>query len=167
MVDCENELPTRPQRAVRRFEQSEEQLSIRSHFTLQLSAPESYDGTTGFDDLVKRLLYYLVLADPRVMAIGLHYFKNNFTPATREDMASQYGRHQDIQGPHKKAHYRWSVLCKLVRQMAQAPTWVVTRGTLDDSGSETLRLLRERFGGTKRQMMTRTAHLVGIRHLRV
>lgn len=40
-----------------------------SHFRVRLSAPESYDGSAGFDDWLRRRLSYLSLADLRYRLI--------------------------------------------------------------------------------------------------
>ena len=126
-------------------------------FRLQVTTPEAYDGNGDFDDWSRRLLSYLSLSDMRYKDVGEHYLQTATGPLSREQMSIEYdGDRAPNMDPMKRADYLSSVLFNVLLQLTKGPAYVLTRGTPDDNGFETLRLLRDQFGKTKRQTMIST-----------
>lgn len=112
-----------------------------SQFRIQATPPESYDGSGGFDDGLRRLLSYLNLADLRYKSVGMHYLKYTGQPSTRAQMVDfndvGTAQRKELMDPYNNVDYP-SLLFNVLVQMTGGPAYGATRTEPDDTGSETM-----------------------------
>lgn len=128
----------------------------RSQLRLQLASPEAYDGTGVFDDWLRRVLAYFNLNNQRDSIIAQHYVEYAPEAHSREQMTQIYDVDLNKDTPAMGADYLASVLFNVVLHTTKSRAYTVTRTALHDSELETLRLLREQFGRTRRTTMIST-----------
>lgn len=87
-----------------------------------------------------------------------HYMDSYHTiaaPVTRVQMAGVYDNQTWAEAPHTtRVDYLAPALFNILLQLKKGPAYVLTGTTIDDNGFDTMRVLREQFGNTKRQTIS-------------